>query len=410
MPAIRLTQAAVERLPPPRDKPRIVYWDNHLPGFGLRITEKDARSWVAMYRVSGKLVMETLGPVARIPKVDEARQLARAAIQRAVSGGVHPTEAKKRRRHEAEKAAASIFKAAAEQYVERFAKKNTRETTWREVERQLRVDVFPYWENRPIKSITRDDVAQLLQRIEDRGSPVQANRQRARLHTLFGWAVRQDLIESNPVSKVDKVIKEKGRDRVLTDDEIVAFWTACDRLGWPFGALYKLLLVTAQRRSEVAGMTWDELDLEKRVWTIPRERAKNDRAHTVHLSDLAVEIIDSLPRQKSRLVFTTNGERHVSGYSRSKAGLDRAMGKDDWILHDLRRTAATGMARLNIPPHVVDKILNHTSGTIRGVAAVYNRFEYIEERKAALLAWSSYIEALIGRSSQNVVRFGGSKV
>jgi integrase len=401
MPAIRLTQAAVERLKAPA-KGRVVHWDNHLPGFGLRITEKDARSWVAMYRVSGKLVMETLGQFARIPKVDEARQLARNAMQRAASGE-HPTEAKKRRQHETEKAAASTFKAAAERYVQSYAKKNTREPTWREVERQLRVDVFPFWADRRIKSITRHDVARLLQRIEDRGSPIQANRQRARLHTLFEWAVRQDLIETNPVAKVDKVIKEKARDRVLTDEELVAFWGACDRLGWPFGALYKLLLVTAQRRSEVAGMTWSELDLEKRVWTIPRERAKNDRAHTVHLSDLAVEIIDGLPRQKSRFVFTTNGERHVSGYSRSKATLDRAMGTEDWILHDLRRTAATGMARLNIPPHVVDKILNHTSGTIRGVAAVYNRFEYIDERKAALLAWSGYIEGLIGRDPQNVV-------
>ena len=147
-------------------------------------------------------------------------------------------------------------------------------------------------------------------------------------------------------------------------------------------------------------MTWDELDLEKRVWTIPRERAKNDRAHTVHLSDLAVEIIESVPRQKSRLLFTTNGERHVSGYSRSKTALDRAMGADEWILHDLRRTATTGMARLNIPPHVVDKILNHTSGTIRGVAAVYNRFEYLDERKAALVAWASYIGGLIGRDAR----------
>jgi len=358
MPAVRLTQAAVERLKPPAQG-RVVHWDKHLPGFGLRITEKGARTWVAMYRVSGKLVMETLAQFARVPKVNDARKLASGAMLRGLSGE-HPTEAKKRRQHEAENAAASTFKAAAERYVQNYAKKNTRETTWREVERQLRVDVFPYWANRPIKSITRHDVAKLLQRIEERGSPVQANRQRARLHTLFEWAARQDLIEANPVAKVDKVIKEKARDRVLTDDEIVAFWAACDRLGWPFGALYKLLLITAQRRSEVAGMTWDEIDLDKRLWTIPRERAKNDRAHTVHLSDLAVEIIESVPRQESPFLFTTNGERHVSGYSRSKATLDRCMGADDWILHDLRRTAATGMAGLNIPPHVVDKILNRS--------------------------------------------------
>src|SRR4029077_19722453 len=162
---------------------------------------------------------------------------------------------------------------------------------------------------------------------------------------------------ANPVANVDKVVKEIARDRVLEDDEIVAFWAACGELDWPFGPLYKLLLVTAQRRDEVAGMKWDEIDLKKRVWIIPRERAKNDRAHEVHLSDLAIEIIEGV-QQSSPLLFTTNGERHVSGYSRSKTTLDRHMGIDDWILHDLRRTAATGMAKLNIPPHVVDKILN----------------------------------------------------
>src|SRR5262249_19941906 len=134
MPSIRLTQAAADRLKAPASG-RVVFWDIHLPGFGLRVTDKGARSWVAMYRVSGKSVMETLGQFARIPKVDDARQLAREAMVRA-AGGEHPTEAKKRRRREAEKAAASTFQAASERYVDRYAKKNTREATWREVQRQ----------------------------------------------------------------------------------------------------------------------------------------------------------------------------------------------------------------------------------------------------------------------------------
>ena len=374
---IRLTQTAVERIRPPVTG-RVSYWDRHLPGFGLRVTDKGARSWIAMYRVRGKPVMETLGTLAQIPKVDDARRLAREAMARAAVSKEHPTEAKRRqqreeaeRHREAERAVLSSLRAVAERYVERYAKRHTKETTWKEVERQLQVDVLPTWADRPITSITRHDVADLLERIERRGSPVQANRQRARLHTLFAWAVREEIITANPVTNVDKVVKEIARDRVLEDNEIVAFWAGCDELGWPFGPLYKLLLVTAQRRDEVAGMRWDELDFEKRIWVIPRERAKNDRSHEMHLSDLAIEIIESLPRQSSPLLFTTNGERHVSGYSRSKAALDRHMGIDDWVLHDLRRTATTGMAKLNIAPHVVDKILNHVSRTIRGVAAVY---------------------------------------
>jgi integrase len=215
---------------------------------------------------------------------------------------------------------------------------------------------------------------------------------------------------------------ETARDRALSDDEIRFFWAGCDKLGWPFGPMFQLLLLTAQRRDEVGGMEWSEVD--KRVWTIPRERAKNDRAHEVHLSDLALEIIDELPKisrtlpegtgsEPSPYLFTTNGRRPVSGFSRAKLRLDRHMVQllradieeagtnpqkveiEGWILHDLRRTAATGTARLNIAPHVVDRILNHVSGTIRGVAAVYNRHAYLEERKAALELWGGYVESLV---------------
>jgi integrase len=160
-------------------------------------------------------------------------------------------------------------------------------------------------------------------------------------------------------------------------------------------------------------MEWPEIDRDRRAWTIPRQKAKNNRAHEVHLSDLAIEILDSLPRVGTRFVLTTNEERPISGFSKSKERLDTHMlallrdeiaeaGRDpdqekieDWILHDLRRTAATWMARLNVPPHVVDKVLNHVSGSIRGVAAVYNRHAYLDERKAALEAWARHVESIV---------------
>ena len=201
----------------------------------------------------------------------------------------------------------------------------------------------------------------------------------------------------------------RGLD-ALSDDEIRWFWQATGGLGWPFGPLFRLLLATAQRRDEAAGMAWSELDFAERVWRIPRERAKNDRPNDVALSQLALEIISDLPKTSERLVFSTTGSTSVSGYSRGKANVDGLMeaarraelklpkskdGIAPWTLHDLRRTAATGMARLNIAPHVVDKILNHVSGTIRGVAAVYNRFGYEPERAAALEAWGSYIESIV---------------
>src|SRR5262249_22788969 len=171
-----------------------------------------------------------------------------------------------------------------------------------------------------------------------------------------------------------------------------------------------LLLLTAQRRDEVGGMRWSELDLdEQRTWTIPGSRSKNGKAHVVHLSSFAIETLDRLPQlDESEFVFTTNGRTPVSGFSVAKARLDALMGETPWwTLHDLRRSAASGMARLGIAPHVVDKILNHQSGTIRGVAAVYNRFEYLPERAAALDAWSRFVEALVRPVPSNVVSLRG---
>jgi integrase len=231
--------------------------------------------------------------------------------------------------------------------------------------------------------------------------------------------------------------KERSRDRALSDDEIRWFWHSCGELGWPFGPIFKLLLLTAQRRDEVGGMRWSELDLDKRIWTLPRQRAKSDRGHELQLSEGAIDILRALPQiaADGRLVFTTTGKTPVSGFGNVKRRLDAAMVKarrrslglpeeerefrnatglaaneplpveiPEWTLHDLRRTAATGMARLNIPPHVVDKILNHSGGTIRGVAAVYNRFAYLEERRAALEAWGRYVTELIAPArSTNVI-------
>jgi integrase len=440
MPTTKLTQAAVEKLKVP-EKGRLEYWDSQLPGFGLRISESGRKTWVALYRVGGKLVRETIGTAALIPNVAEARERARQSMQKAQAGQNPVVERRERERATiaAAEKLADNFRAVADRYVERYAKKNTKPTTWMELKRQLEVDVFPKWANRSIASITRQDVSELLDGITDRGSPVQANRTLARLKTLFKWVVDEELVASDPTARVRKMVKETARDRALSDDEIRLFWAGCDKLGWPFGPMFKLLLLTAQRRDEVGGMEWSEIEPhEKRVWTIPREKAKNDRAHEVHLSELAIEIIGELPKisrargdgagsEPGPYLFTTNGERPVSGFSKAKTRLDKHMmeilrsefeeaGKDadkaeidGWILHDLRRTAATGMARLNIAPHVVDRILNHVSGTIRGVAAVYNRHAYLEERKTALEAWGHYIESLVRPGAANVVPFAAAR-
>lgn len=434
--SITLTQRAVEALRPP-SRGRAEYFDKMLPGLGLRISDAGRKTWFVMYRVRGRKVRETIGTLATIPNVADARKRARESIELA-QRGVHPAEA--RQEAAAAEAARSItFGTVADRYLAEYVERNNRPSTIREARRMLNRDVKPAWGERPIRDITRQDVNDLLDAIANRGALLQANRMLACLKTLFSWALDKELADADPTARVRKRVKEIPRDRALSPDEIRYFWAGCDKRGWPFGPLFKLLLLTAQRRDEVGAMEWGELDLEKRLWTIPRERAKNNRAHEVHLSDLAVEIIEALPQivgqgsgdsaaaPAPRLVFTNTGRTPVSGFSKAKERLDAHMvamlrseladaGKDasqagvgEWILHDLRRTAATGMAALNIAPHVVDRILNHVSGAIRGVAAVYNRHAYLEERETALEAWSRYVERLVRPGPENVVPLVGRR-
>ena len=396
MPTIRLTQVAVDKLKPPSSG-REIYWDNLVPGFGLRITAKGAKSWVAMYRVHGKAVMQTLGSVGVVPKVDEARQMARESMVKA-RAGVNPVHERKRAKAEAAAAKANAMPVAKlyEHYLDRYAKTRQKANTLAETHRAFAKDVLPRWGQRDISAITEPDIRRLRDEVNDR-APIQANRLLAKVKTFFGWAVRERYIAVDPATAVDPIAAEETRDRCLTDNEVIKFWAACDQAGWPYGPLFQLLLLTAQRRDEVAGMEWSEVDLDGRVWLLPASRAKNDRAHEIHLAPLAVSILTSLPRIGDKLVFTFDGTKRLRGWSASKSKVDRLMGEvPPWRLHDLRRTATTGMAKLGVRAEVADKVLNHASGSvIRGVAIIYNRFEYIAERREALEMWSRHVEGLV---------------
>jgi integrase len=411
-----------------------MYWDKLTPGFGLRVSaprpgsREGRKTWVAMGRVDGKPVMTTLGTLAHIPKVEQARQAAREALL-AMKAGTKPLQERRAkaalRKAAAEQKAAveretieGRFGAVAERFlVEHIDRKRPKYAT--EVRRIFRHDILPRWGERPIRSITKADVNDLLdakartrelpRKGTDGGATLQANRTLTRLRTFFSWAAANDFVAADPTAGVLQRGKERARDRVLDDDEIIWFWRAADAVGWPFGPIFELLLLTAQRESEVAGMRWSELDLvDKRTWTIPRERTKSDRGHLVYLSALACEILGGLPRLGD-VVFTFDGHVPVSGFGRAKGKLDVLMAAyggaslPSWVIHDLRRTATTIMARLKVPPHIADKILNHTGGAIRGVAAVYNRYEYLDERKAALEALGRFVENLVRPTPSNVI-------
>jgi integrase len=238
----------------------------------------------------------------------------------------------------------------------------------------------------------------------------------AAIRKLFNWALQRGIVATSLVAGIRAPLAERSRDRILSDDEIRRFWQACLKVGYPFGHVAWLLLLTGQRRREVAGMSWGELDLDNRTWLIPGARTKNGEPHSVPLSDAAIETINSLPRIKSErgFLFTTTGDTHVSGYSRAKAAIDKAMlaiaretdpELDEiprWTLHDLRRTAASGMARLGIALPVIEKALNHSSGSFAGIVAVYQRHHFSDEKRIALEAWGRFVLSL-QRPTENVV-------
>jgi integrase len=227
----------------------------------------------------------------------------------------------------------------------------------------------------------------------------------ATLSKMFSWLVQHRRVEKNPCAGVHRPDTPKSRDRVLTDAEIVKFWSASG--AEQFGALLKLLLLTGCRLNEVAGMRRSELSEDLSTWTLPGERTKNHRPHVVPLPPMARQLIETMA-EEGRFVFTTTGDSPVSVGSKIKKRLDKAMKIPPWRLHDLRRTAATGMAELGIPPHIVEAALNHISGAKAGVAGTYNRAAYAAEKKAALERWASHIMGLVAGRKAKVVPIRGS--
>ena len=263
-----------------------------------------------------------------------------------------------------------------------------------EITRMLRREVTSRWGARFISEIVKRNVIELVSEIAQRGTPVAANKLLKIVKTFFNWCVGRAVIDSSPAEGVPLPGKEIARDRVLTDRELASVIMAARRMDRPYGSIVEMLALTGQRREEVARMVWDEIDFETRTWTLPASRAKNGKPHFVHLSARSIEVIERAPRP-GRFVFSLSGIRPFQDFTNAKRALDEVSGVTDWRLHDLRRTCVSGMARLGVPPHVADKILNHQSGTISGVAAVYQRHDFLAERKLALERWGRHLETLV---------------
>ena len=247
-----------------------------------------------------------------------------------------------------------------------------------EISRLLRREVGKPWAGRSIHEITKRDVVELVSAIEQRGAPVAVNKALKSVKTFLRWCVGRAVLDQSAAEGVPLPAKEVARDRVLNDKDRPGYpWRQKDR--WTIWRYFELLALTGQRREEVAGLQREELDLAHRVWTIPKQRTKNAKAHVVHLSNQSMAVLKRVDQRGLLL-----GTEPFQDFSRAKRLLDQLSGVTGWRLHDLRRTCVSGMARLGIPPHIADKILNHNAGTISGVAAVYQRHELLSERKEAL--------------------------
>jgi integrase len=445
-----LTSAAVERYRPTRQRREIR--DGGAQGLFLVIQPSGAKSWAMRFRrPDGSPAKLTLGPVDISGKEMPAEPVRGAPLTlagaRALASEVHRQRAmgrdviadhaaaKHRRRTEVAEGAANTFGTLVPRFIAEHARPKTRR--WRDTARllglrypkgdgepeQVRGGLVQRWADRPVREIDAHDVWSVidearrlgmpgLERRNDNPADSRARAMLSALSTTFGWFAQHRNVEKNPCIGVHRPDAPKARDRVLTNAEIVAFWRACDKaVGEPFGQLLKLLLLTGSRLNEVAGMTRAELSEDGATWSLPGKRTKNGRPHVVPLPPLARDILATVKQiaGTAALVFTTTGKTPVSGWSKTKRRLDEAMKIPPWRLHDLRRTAATGMAELGIPPHIVEAALNHVSGAKAGVAGTYNRAAYAPEKKAALERWASHIEGLNADKPANVVRLSGKR-
>ncbi|KUR73983.1 hypothetical protein AQZ50_18540 [Novosphingobium sp. Fuku2-ISO-50] len=229
----------------------------------------------------------------------------------------------------------------------------------------------------------------------DRGSSYQANRIHSHVRKLFNWCVERGIVDASPVLGLRAPTREQARDRVLSDGEITALLEACEAEPYPYRQFVPLLLATAQRRGELNEMRWSEINVDQKEWVIPGHLSKNGKPHAVPLSAFALQLLGEVPRYAGcDIVFTTNGRVPINGFTKAIRHMHEISGTTNWRFHDLRRTAASGMARARVAPHVIEKVLNHISGTISGVAAVYNRYGYDTEKRDALEQWGERLAEL----------------
>ena len=380
---MKLTAAAVRSLALPTGVTDKIFFDDELPRFGVRMRAGGSRTWIVQYGIGGKERKLPLGPVSALDP-SKARALAKDVLAR-VRLGEDPLALK----HEAAARASETLGAQLPRYLA-FKRASLRPRSYAQVERHLLVHAKPL-HGRPLVSLASDrrSVAVVLAKVAEASGPVEANMVRSSLSACCRWLMGEGLLDGNPIIATNKAAQNGARKRVLSDAELKRVWNGLS--GGRYDAIVKLLVLTGLRREEIGGLRWDEIDLDRELIHLPAERCKNKRSHDQPLSSAALAIIAALPREGDK-VFAAFGS-----WGRAKERLDRKLGNDvaPWRLHDLRRLVSTTMHdKLGIQPHIVEHILGHV-GHQGGTAGVYNKADYLDERRRALEKWADHVEGIV---------------
>jgi integrase len=396
---MKLTARTITALALPVGKNDYCWWDDEIAGFGYRARVgaggKMLKSWILQYKHAGSTRRLLIGSVAALG-AEQARAEARKARAKVELG--HDPQGDKVERRDKDR---HTMRGVIEQYL--AAKKSAvRPRTFVEISRYL-TEHFKSLHNSPIDTVTRRDVAARLVAIKNTSGAATAGAARNALSAMFAWAMGEGLAESNPVIGTNRPETNGARERVLSDDELARVWAACDD-GSEHSAVVKLLILTACRRAEIGDLCWTWFPPDMSSLTIPAAHSKNGRPHTLPVMPMMREIIDTVPHLANRDQLF--GERS-HGFTRwhCKAELDQRSGVTGWTLHDLRRTVATRMADLGVQPHVIEAVLNHQSGSKRGVAGIYNRSSYTNEVRNALALWADHIRSLVEGGKRKVLTF-----
>lgn len=436
----KITVRTVDALPLPSKGKREHLWDDTLKGFGVMVTDMGVRSYIVQYRIGGRgspTRRVTIGKAGSPWTPTTARKRAEEVLEQVrrkidpfddARAKLRQAEAEKREQAHARVVASRLaWKIVAADYITKRAKPKLR--TWKEVESVIDRDLTPRLGSKPLTEINSADITELLEEIGERGESASRRAYNA-LRAVFSYAIdkhkRHFRTVDNPMLDVTRPTPPVERERALSDDELKLVWRASGRLGWPFGPIVRLLILTGQRLREVAWSPWDEYNLERREWVIPGSRTKNGVEMLVHLSDPALAMIKDLPRIKGKanLLFSTTGETPVSGFSRAKRRLDAimlellredavkakfdqeaidALAIADWRLHDLRRTMSTDLQRLKLSPAIIDRMQNHVAEGRRGTRKSYQLYDYAEEKADGFDKWGRFVTELVSPTPKSNV-------